>query len=63
MAEMSKHRVDVQKQTEDQTTARKRMALFPEGAEALFVHKDLWVVCLLRAFPKSEEWLRISESL
>ena len=44
MTEMSKHRMDVQKQTEEQSTARKRMALFPEGAEALFVQKDLWVV-------------------
>lgn len=44
MSEMSKHRADVQKQSDEQRTARKRMALFPEGAEVLFVHKELWVV-------------------
>lgn len=41
---MSKHRTDVAKQTEEQRTARQRMALFPDGAEVLFVQKDLWVV-------------------
>lgn len=44
MAEMSKHRVDVQKQSDDQRTARERMALFPAKAEAIYVSGELWVV-------------------
>jgi hypothetical protein len=44
MTEMSKHRIDVQKQTEEQRTARERMALFSANAEAIFISGDLWVV-------------------
>jgi molybdopterin-biosynthesis enzyme MoeA-like protein len=45
MHEMSKHRPEVFEQTQEQKTARERMALIPEGpgAEALFVCEDLWV--------------------
>ncbi|EGO01312.1 hypothetical protein SERLA73DRAFT_50770 [Serpula lacrymans var. lacrymans S7.3] len=43
MEEMSKHRSWVATQTEEQRTARKRMALFPERAEVLFVARDIWV--------------------
>ncbi|CAE6351544.1 unnamed protein product [Rhizoctonia solani] len=45
MYEMSKHRPETQNQTQEQRTARERMALLPEGpgAEALFVCDDLWV--------------------
>ncbi|QRV98962.1 molybdopterin-binding domain protein [Ceratobasidium sp. AG-Ba] len=45
MAAMSKHRTDILNQTEEQKTARNRMALVPEGkgAEILFVCEDLWV--------------------
>ncbi|KAG6329498.1 hypothetical protein ID866_9592 [Astraeus odoratus] len=38
-----KDRLSQEDQTEEQRTARKRMALFPEGAEVLFVASDLWV--------------------
>ncbi|CAE6483904.1 unnamed protein product [Rhizoctonia solani] len=45
MYEMSKHRPETLNQTQEQRTARERMALLPEGpgAEALFVCEDLWV--------------------
>ncbi|KAH7912853.1 MoaB/Mog domain-containing protein [Hygrophoropsis aurantiaca] len=43
MEETGKHRKWVGKQTEDQKTARKRMALFPDAAEVLFVASDIWV--------------------
>ncbi|TFK53048.1 Molybdopterin binding protein [Heliocybe sulcata] len=43
MMEMSKNRPWITQQTEEQRTARERMALFPEKGEVLFVHKDLWV--------------------
>ncbi|ELU39631.1 putative molybdopterin binding domain-containing protein [Rhizoctonia solani AG-1 IA] len=40
-----KHRPETLNQTQEQRTARERMALLPEGpgAEALFVCEDLWV--------------------
>ena len=34
-------------QTEEQKTARLRMALFPKGADVLFVHEELYVVSIL----------------
>lgn len=43
MESLAKHPLH---QTDEQRTAQKRMALFPEGAEVLFVADDLWVVCL-----------------
>ena len=43
MNEMGKRRWNMDQQTEEQQTARKRMALFPVGSEALFVAPDLWV--------------------
>ncbi|KAH7928809.1 Molybdopterin binding protein [Leucogyrophana mollusca] len=43
MEESSKHRKWVGTQTEEQQTARKRMALFPDAAEVLFVASDIWV--------------------
>ncbi|EPQ51811.1 Molybdopterin binding protein [Gloeophyllum trabeum ATCC 11539] len=43
MMEMSKNRPWISQQTEEQRTARERMALFPDKAEVLFVAKDLWV--------------------
>ena len=46
MTEMSKHRKDLAKQTDEQKEARNRMALFPSGekAEVLFTSPELWVV-------------------
>jgi molybdopterin-biosynthesis enzyme MoeA-like protein len=44
MEEASRHRVWMSQQTEEQRTARKRMALFPEAGEVLFVASDVWVV-------------------
>ncbi|KAG2743270.1 Molybdopterin binding protein [Suillus brevipes Sb2] len=38
-----RHRAWVSKQTEEQRTARKRMALFPDAAEVIFVASDIWV--------------------
>lgn len=46
MAQMSVNRPSVQNQTEESRQARKRMALFPAGAEVLFTSKSLWVVSL-----------------
>lgn len=43
MEESGKHRAWVSKQTEEQRTARKRMALFPDAAEVIFVASDIWV--------------------
>lgn len=50
MVEFAKSRgIFKRKQTEEQTTARNRMALFPhgEGVEVIYVAADMWVV---RAF-------------
>jgi molybdopterin-biosynthesis enzyme MoeA-like protein len=44
MAEMATRRPS--NPTEEQTTARNRMALFPDKAEILFVSSDIWAVCL-----------------
>jgi hypothetical protein len=44
MWEMAKTRYNLKEQTEEQQTARKRMALFPEKSEVLFVAEDIWVV-------------------
>lgn len=45
MTEMSKHRwASLAEQTEEQRTARERMALFPERAEVIFIAPDIWVV-------------------
>ncbi|KEP53355.1 molybdopterin-binding domain protein [Rhizoctonia solani 123E] len=48
MYEMNKHRPETLNQTQEQRTARERMALLPEGpgAHALFVYEDLWVPIL-----------------
>jgi len=46
MESIAKNRPSLVHQTEEQRTAQKRMALFPEGAEVLFVAGDLWVVRL-----------------
>lgn len=43
MSALSKKRMDITKQTEEQKTARLRMALFPKGSEVLFVKEELWV--------------------
>ncbi|KIM54517.1 hypothetical protein SCLCIDRAFT_136687 [Scleroderma citrinum Foug A] len=43
MESIAKNRPSPAHQTEEQLTAQKRMALFPEGAEVLFVAGDLWV--------------------
>ncbi|TDL27990.1 Molybdopterin binding protein [Rickenella mellea] len=43
MAELSRNNKLMAQQTEEQRTARFRMALLPASAEALFVTKDLWV--------------------
>ena len=45
MLEMSRNRPWISTQTEEQKTARERMALFPSKAEVLFVAQDIWVVC------------------
>jgi len=44
MEEASRHRTWISQQSEEQRTARKRMALFPEASEVLFVASDIWVV-------------------
>lgn len=41
MEELSKRRYNLADQTEEQKLARLRMALFPEGAEVLFVVEEL----------------------
>ena len=59
MVHLSKRKPDAPEQTEEQKTARNRMALFPKGAEVLFVQEDLWVpvvrvngnVCILPGVP------------
>ncbi|OJA16566.1 hypothetical protein AZE42_03844 [Rhizopogon vesiculosus] len=43
MQESSKHRAWILQQSEEQRTARKRMALFPNAAEVFFVASDIWV--------------------
>jgi len=43
MEESGKHRTWISKQSEEQRTARKRMALFPDAAEVIFVASDIWV--------------------
>ncbi|GAA6010826.1 hypothetical protein JCM11491_004551 [Sporobolomyces phaffii] len=43
MAAFSKGRYNFDEQTDEQRTARLRMALFPKGAENLFVQEDMWV--------------------
>ncbi|GAA5915607.1 hypothetical protein JCM8208_001218 [Rhodotorula glutinis] len=65
MHEMGKHRYNMDEQTEEQKTARLRMALFPKAAEVLFVQEDLWVpvvrvagkVCILPGVPRLFERL------
>lgn len=44
MAELVRHRADMANQTAEQRAARERMALFPAGAEVLFIAPDVWVV-------------------
>ncbi|KAH8833883.1 putative molybdopterin binding domain-containing protein, partial [Flagelloscypha sp. PMI_526] len=48
MEEMNKLRSVNQNQTADQQTAMRRMALFPEKAQVIFVHEKIWVpvVCI-----------------
>ncbi|KAG1872888.1 MoaB/Mog domain-containing protein [Suillus subalutaceus] len=41
--ESGKYRAWISKQSEEQRTARKRMALFPDAAEVIFVASDIWV--------------------
>jgi molybdopterin-biosynthesis enzyme MoeA-like protein len=55
MEEASRHRTWMSQQSEEQRTARKRMALFPEAGEVLFVASDSWVV--------SMSLLRVASSL
>ncbi|KAH7883066.1 MoaB/Mog domain-containing protein [Phlebopus sp. FC_14] len=43
MEESIRHRTSFAQQTEEQRIARKRMALFPNAAEVLFVASDIWV--------------------
>ncbi|KAI0267359.1 Molybdopterin binding protein [Gloeopeniophorella convolvens] len=43
MIELSKHRPWIHTQTDEQRKARERMALFPAGAETIFIAKDIWV--------------------
>lgn len=49
METLSKRRYNLGEQTEEQKTARLRMALFPVGAEVLFVREELSVALLLGA--------------
>ncbi|KAM0756457.1 Molybdopterin binding protein [Meredithblackwellia eburnea MCA 4105] len=59
MNALSKRRYNLGEQTEEQKTARLRMALFPDQAEVLFVKEELWVpvvrvekkVCILPGVP------------
>jgi hypothetical protein len=44
MSEMNKYRKWVGTQDAQQRAATRRMALFPEQAEVIFVDKDVWVV-------------------
>lgn len=44
---ISRGRMDLAKQTDEQRAARERMAHFPENGEVLYVDRDLWVVRLL----------------
>lgn len=65
MVALSKRKPDAVEQTEEQKTARNRMALFPKGAEVLFVQEELWVpvvrvngnVCILPGVPSLFERL------
>ncbi|BGP37500.1 hypothetical protein JCM10450v2_001405 [Rhodotorula kratochvilovae] len=65
MYEMGKNRYNLTEQTEEQTKARLRMALFPKDAEVLFVQEDLWVpvvrvagkVCIFPGVPRLFERL------
>lgn len=45
MEEMSKHRADLAKASDEQRKARMRMALFPDGpaTEVIRVKEDFWV--------------------
>ena len=54
MAELVRHRADMANQTAEQRAARERMALFPAGAEVLFIAPDVWVVSsCFSSFPGS----------
>ena len=44
---MNKHRKWATLQNQEQKTATLRMALFPESAEVIFVHPEMWVVSLI----------------
>ncbi|GAA5863313.1 hypothetical protein JCM1840_007479 [Sporobolomyces johnsonii] len=65
MEAFGRKRYNFDQQTEEQKKARLRMALFPKGAEVLFVQEDLWVpvvrvggkVCILPGVPKLFERL------
>jgi hypothetical protein len=52
MEEASRHRTWLSQQSEEQRTARKRMALFPEAGEVLFVAGDSWVVSIFLFFTR-----------
>jgi hypothetical protein len=52
MAEMNKHRPWVATQNEQQRAATRRMALFPDKAEVLFIAKDVWVVRVTLIYAK-----------
>lgn len=69
MYELSKRRMNLSEQTEEQKTARLRMALFPvKDAEILHVHPELWVpivrmkqrLCILPGIPRLFEQLLTS---
>lgn len=48
---MSHHRADIANQTEEQRTARERMALFPAHAEVIYTSPEIWVVRVLFTGP------------
>jgi molybdopterin-biosynthesis enzyme MoeA-like protein len=60
MEVMGSKKYDFASQTPEQTLARKRMALFPQNAEVIFVDPELWVpvvrmegkLCVLPGVPK-----------
>ena len=45
---------DIEKQNEEQRTARMRMALFPADAEVLFTDTEMWVVRVGEKGPREQ---------
>ena len=56
MMEMRHRWPDIEKQNEEQRTARMRMALFPDKAEVLYVDSEIWVVRTYLAVHTSLLW-------